>query len=199
MSRHSLVKAGALILTLALGATPQPLMAASDSGSGSSAQPEIQCAAPKIPNAAKTQCVPCASGTEYDAKKKVCVTKNASLMDDRALYLQGRTLALAGYYRDALDTFSVIANKHDAMVLTMMGYANRKLGETDSGIALYHQALAIDPDNVNTHEYLGEGYLTQGRVDLAELELDTLNRLCGENCEQYRDLADAITGDRVWR
>jgi tetratricopeptide (TPR) repeat protein len=147
-----------------------------------------------VPNAAKTACVPCAKGTKYDEKKKVCVTTNASLMDDRGLYEQGRTLALAGFYRDALDTFAAIRNQHDAMVLTMIGYATRKLGRTEEGIAIYQQALAIDPANLFTHEYLGEGYIAAGKPQLAALELGTLARLCGEHCEQYRDLQNAIAG-----
>ncbi len=84
------------------------------------------------------------------------------------------------------------------MVLTMIGYSKRKLGHTDEGIAIYHQALAIDPNNVNTHEYLGEGYLAAGRVDLAELELDTLNKLCGVGCEQFQDLQKALLTDTSW-
>jgi tetratricopeptide (TPR) repeat protein len=198
MSRHTLVKAGALILTLTVASAPLPVLAFSDSGSGGSSAPELKCTPPKVPNADKTRCVPCPNGTEYSTTKKVCITKNASLMDDRTLYVQGRTLALAGYYRDALETFAAIGNKNDAMVLTMMGYATRKLGDADTGIALYHQALAIDPDNVNTHEYLGEGYLTQGRIDLAEVELNTLERLCGTACEQYQDLLKAMDGGSVW-
>ncbi len=100
--------------------------------------------------------------------------------------------------RSALDTLNAIRDKNDAMVLTMIGYSTRKLGDAEAGIAIYHQALAIDPNNVNTHEYLGEGYIDAGRVDLAEAELDTLRGLCGTGCEQYRDLAKAIAGDGKW-
>ena len=80
------------------------------------------------------------------------------------------------------------------MVLTMIGYSKRKLGHTDEGIAIYHQALAIDPNNVNTHEYLGEGYVAAGRVDLAKLELVKLQSLCGTGCEQYEDLNKVLHG-----
>jgi tetratricopeptide (TPR) repeat protein len=184
------------LIVLSFAFVAAPALAAGDAPAP--AQTPVVCQAPKVPNADKSACVPCATGTKYDAAKKVCVTVNASLMDDRALYEQGRTLALAGYYNDALDTFAKIQNQHDAMVLTMIGYSKRKLGHTDEGIAIYHQALAIDPNNVNTHEYLGEGYLAAGRVDLAELELDTLAKLCGTTCEQYQDLQTALVGDGVW-
>jgi tetratricopeptide (TPR) repeat protein len=196
LSIEALVKAGALTCALAIAGGTTPVFAADDSPEP--AATPVTCQAPKVPNADKTACVPCAKGTKYDEGKKLCVTVKASLLDDRGLYETGRTLALAGYYQDALDTFAAIRNQHDAMVLTMIGYSKRKLGHTDEGIAIYHQALAIDPNNVHTHEYLGEGYLAAGRIDLAELELDTLQKLCGTGCEQYRDLSQALIGDGVW-
>jgi tetratricopeptide (TPR) repeat protein len=196
MILHSLVKAGALAVALSFAGALSPALAAGDSPAP--ADTPIVCKKPLVPNADKSACVKCPSGTKYDDDKKVCVTTNASLLDDRQLYEQGRTLALAGYYQDALDTFGAITDKNDAMVLTMIGYSKRKLGFTDEGIAIYRQALAIDPNNVNTHEYLGEGYLAAGRVDLAELELDTLQKLCGVDCEQYQDLSKALAGEAVW-
>lgn len=196
LTLEAFVKAGALAVALAFAGASSPVLAAGDDPAPSSTP--ITCRAPLVPNTENSACIPCATGTKFDEKKKVCVTTNASLLNDRQLYEQGRTLALAGYYQDALDTFGAIVDKNDAMVLTMMGYSKRKLGFTDEGIAIYHQALAIDPNNVNTHEYLGEGYLSAGRVDLAELELDTLKKLCGVDCEQYQDLSKALAGDPVW-
>jgi len=156
----------------------------------------VACKAPLVPNADKSACVPCAKGTKYDAAKKECVVQNASIMDDKSLYETGRTLALDGYYNDALVALNAIANKHDAMVLTMIGYSERKLGHTDEGIATYMQALAIDPNSIDTHEYLGEGYVVQGHIDLAKVELATVAKLCGNTtCEQYQDLSGAITSN----
>ena len=88
-----------------------------------------------------------------------------------------------------------VANKNDATVLTYIGYATRKLGRVEKGIAWYHKALALDPDNLYTHEYLGEGYVAVGRIDLAEQELARLATLCGKGCEQYEALSSAIAGE----
>jgi tetratricopeptide (TPR) repeat protein len=192
MSRQSLLKAATVLFAVALAA---PAFAAGDGGSSKPAG--LQCGEGLVPDAQGQACVPCADGTVYDADTKTCVTRSSGLIDDRDLYVHGRELALAGHYEDALDALNVIADK-DAMTLTMIGYSTRKLGRTEEGIAIYHQALAIDPDNLNTHEYLGEGYLAQGRIDLAEAELDVLGRLCGTDCEQYRDLQKAILGEPVW-
>jgi tetratricopeptide (TPR) repeat protein len=80
------------------------------------------------------------------------------------------------------------------MVLTMIGYAKRKSGSFDEGMAYYQRALAIDPKNANTREYLGEAYVEKGRMDLAKAELAKVEALCGTECEQYQDLAKAIAG-----
>jgi tetratricopeptide (TPR) repeat protein len=145
---------------------------------------------------AATTVVTCDKGFAYDVDKKTCVKTTA--MNDEQLYYQGRMLALAGYYDSAIDTLGAISNK-TSNALTMIGYATRKEGNLDQGIAIYHEALALDPTNLSTHEYLGEGYLASGRVDLAEFELDKLQTLCGTTCVQYQTLNNAIVGDGIWR
>lgn len=127
-----------------------------------------------------------------------CV-KRTGAIPDGDLYAQGRQLALDGQYEAALDLLYAVHNQRDPMVLTMIGYSKRKLGDVDAGLAYYHQALAIDPDNVNTREYLGEGYVSLGRTDLAEVELGRIEAICGTDCEQFRDLATAIEGAGNWR
>jgi len=140
----------------------------------------------------------CKEGMVWNQSKGICEKASSGLFDDKTLYEQGRALALAGEYGKALALFDVIENKHDANVLTMIGYSKRKSGAVEEGIGYYHQALAIDPDNVNTREYLGEGYVVMGRLDLAQAELDKIGTLCGQGCEQYIDLAAAMAGNTDW-
>jgi tetratricopeptide (TPR) repeat protein len=167
-----LALAGAFILGLSLAA---PALAA-DAGQGGSGD--------------ATQCK---EGLTYNEQTKTC--EKTSLLDDQQLYEQGRALALAGYYENALEALMAVRNKEDARVLTYIGYAKRKLGAVDEGIAWYHKALAIDPGNLYTHEYLGEGYVAAGRTDLAKVQLARLETLCGTGCEQYEGLAAAIAGE----
>jgi tetratricopeptide (TPR) repeat protein len=134
----------------------------------------------------------CKEGMTYNKDKGIC--EQASLLDDRQLNEQGRALALAGHYENALDALTAV-RKPDAMTLTYIGYSKRKMGEVEDGIGYYHKALAMDPTNVHTHEYLGEGYVAQGRMDLAKAELVTLQTLCGTTCDQYKGLASAIAGE----
>jgi tetratricopeptide (TPR) repeat protein len=173
-----LIKAGAVIITLSFaGATALPAFAdgGGGGGGGGGGKPPVNCK------------------QGYTYKNGVC--QQTSMLDDRTLTEQGRALALHGYYEGALEALMAVKNKNDAMVLTYIGYANRKLGKVDEGITWYHKALAIDPDNVHTHEYLGEGYVAAGRVDLAKRELAKLEALCGKGCEQYEALAAAIAGE----
>ena len=140
----------------------------------------------------------CRQGQVWDKKLQRCVRAHSSNVPDKELLQQGRSLALAGHYDDALAVLDAVRDKQDAMVLTYIGYSHRKKGDTDVGIGYYKRALAIDPDNLNTHEYLGEGYASAGKLDLAKAELATVERLCGnKTCEQYEDLAAAVAGKPV--
>jgi tetratricopeptide (TPR) repeat protein len=160
-----------------------PAFAASDGGgtSGSDSAP------PK-----------CRQGLVWDKKLQRCVRAQSSNLPDKELLDQGRALALAGFYDDALIVLDAVRNKQDAVVLTYTGYSHRKKGDTDIGIGFYKQALGIDPNNINTREYLGEGYASAGRMELAKAEVGIIQRLCGsKQCEQYSDLAAAISGEPV--
>jgi len=180
MTRQSimprLLTAGAFSLAFSIASSAGlPAFAAGDGGDSSS------------------DTVQCREGMIYNKETKVC--EWPSLLDDEALTEQGRDLALAGYYENALDALMAVRNKQDSTVLTYIGYANRKMGNLDEGIDWYHQALAIDPNNLHTREYLGEGYVAAGRMDLAKVELATIEALCGKDCKQYDALAAAIAGE----
>jgi tetratricopeptide (TPR) repeat protein len=134
----------------------------------------------------------CEKGFAYSRDRQSCVSIAAGEFGDRELLEQGRALAAAKRYAAALELLRAIKMKDNAEVLTMLGFVKRKNGQFDEGMAHYYQALAIDPRNPDTREYLGEGYAETGRLDLARAELETLRRICGVDCEQYRDLAEAI-------
>jgi len=145
--------------------------------------------------------IQCERSFVYSKVKQGCVRASSGFLDDSELYEQGRALALSGSYANALDALRAIRNKRDARALTMIGYAERKLGNTDRGISAYQEALAIDPNNADAREYLGEAYVTMGRSDLAKLELEAIEAICGSRtCEQYQDLAAAIVreADGSW-
>jgi tetratricopeptide (TPR) repeat protein len=130
--------------------------------------------------------------TENGKKVKKCVKVESGVLPDDELYLQGRALAKDGEYDWALKVLAVIDNQNDPRVLNYTGYSHRKAGRLEIGITYYRKALAIDPDFVLAREYLGEGYVAAGRVDLARLELGEIEKRCGTACEEYKDLSEAI-------
>ena len=134
----------------------------------------------------------CKAGEVWDKKNKKCVKAGAGVLPDEELYEQGRALAMEGQYDWALAVLASIKNQDDPKVLNYIGYSHRKAGRIDEGIAHYQKALAIDPNFVLAREYLGEGYVASGRIDLAKLELTEIEARCGTTCEEYVDLAEAI-------
>jgi tetratricopeptide (TPR) repeat protein len=134
----------------------------------------------------------CKSGQVWDTGKQTCVKKQAGILPDEDLYQQGRALAKEGHYEWALEVLALIQNQDDPRVLNYTGYSHRKAGRLEIGIGYYQKALAIDPNFNLAREYLGEGYVSAGRVDLAEAQLAEIGRRCGTACEEYQDLAEAI-------
>ena len=134
----------------------------------------------------------CPSGTAWSKEEKKCVAIKKGSLSDEDLARAGRALALEGHYRDAIKVLAMASNDNDPAVLTYLGYSQRKLGNVDLGISLYKKALDIDPDNVDTREYLGEGYVSKGELDLAWLELVEIEKRCGTTCVEYRALKKAL-------
>jgi len=204
MSRKIILLAAGALVTVGLAGLGAyaPVSAMEEESLTPTAPSQPTCATNQIYDSKKGACVAassvvtCDKGFTYDVDKKSCVKTTA--LNDEQLYYQGRMLALAAHYDSAIDTLNAITNK-TSNALTMIGYATRRNGDLEDGIAIYHQALALDPTNLSTHEYLGEGYLAAGRVDLAEFELDQLQTLCGTTCVQFQTLNNALVGDGIWR
>jgi tetratricopeptide (TPR) repeat protein len=130
----------------------------------------------------------CPKGQVFSNGK--CVEKKSGL-PDKDLVATGRSLAKAGKYYEALEVLGLVQGK-DPVALTYIGYSLRKSGQTEEAIGFYHQALAIDPSNADTREYLGEGYAASGKIDLAKAELQKIGEICGKSCIQYGQLETAI-------
>jgi tetratricopeptide (TPR) repeat protein len=129
----------------------------------------------------------------HGKRTKACVRLVAGLLDDQDLYEQGRDLAKEGRYEEALVVLAAIVNQNDPKVLNYTGYSHRKAGRLETGVAFYQKALAINPDFILAREYLGEGYVAAGRIDLAMVQLDEIKNRCGVNCAEYELLQKAIS------
>jgi tetratricopeptide (TPR) repeat protein len=123
--------------------------------------------------------------------KTVCSKKTSELSDDE-LYNQGAALALEGEYAWALEILGAIKNQNDPRVLNYTGYSHRKSGRLETAVSYYRKALEINPNFVLAREYLGEGYVAAGRIDLAKVELGEIAKRCGTQCSEYQELNKAI-------
>lgn len=93
--------------------------------------------------------------------------------------------------KDVLDN-----DGRNADALNYMGYSYRKLGNYDLALAYYKKALAVDPDHKGANEYLGEAYLEMKQPTLADAQLVRLQKICGSDCDAYKQLKTAIDGFR---
>jgi len=134
----------------------------------------------------------CSEFKANSAAWKKCKKAGRHAMNNEELYATGYQLAKAGEYTDALEFLTAFTDQKDVRVLTMIGYSTRKLGKVEEGMAFYAQALALDPNAVNTREYLGEAYLQKKDLPSAQAQLTEIANRCGTTCEPYTELNDAI-------
>ena len=80
----------------------------------------------------------------------------------------------------------------DPEVYNLTDYASRKVGKMDDAFRNYKIALQMNPNHRGAHEYVGEAYLITNNLAMAEQHLAALEKICGKNCEEYRDLAKEI-------
>ena len=110
-----------------------------------------------------------------------------------AMYKQASAKADATDYRGAMTILDKIIAKdpRNPDALNLMGFCERKLGNTDEALEYYEKALAIKPNHVGANEYLGELYLELKNLPKAEERLKVLAKACN-NCEELQELKEKI-------
>jgi tetratricopeptide (TPR) repeat protein len=135
----------------------------------------------------------CFPGQMWDIEHEKCLQRRSGILPDFELTDYAFTLAGAERYQEAIDVLDLLDNPNTPEALNARGYATRKLGRTDGGIAYYLKSVALDPSYPQVREYLGEAYVIQGKFDLAKEQLATIEKLCGsKDCKYYHDLAEAL-------
>lgn len=178
----------ATILSLGLATSASFAAGTAPAPSGTTTSPtQLHCKAPQVVITVRVK----------HKKVKICGLKKADLIQDNELFQQGRLLAKQGQYDWAISVLSSIDNQNDPAVLNYLGYSNRKAGRLEIAITYYNKALAIDPNYVLAREYLGEGYVAAGRLDLAQIQLDEIANRAGKTSDEYVDLAKAIKGSAI--
>ena len=138
----------------------------------------------------------CVKGQVWDEATKSCVDADSGQLDDDTRFRAVRELAWAGRPEDALIVLSAMTEGRTDRVLTYIGFANRKAGRMDEGLAAYDAALALNPDNLLCRSYLGQAYVELGKIDMAQLQLDEIRARGGDGLWAETALESAIrTGE----
>jgi Tfp pilus assembly protein PilF len=105
-----------------------------------------------------------------------------------------------GWSRAQNDLKSVVSEEPgNADAHNLLAYTYRKQAKPDLPKAFEHYkiALKLNPQHRGAHEYIGEAYLMDRKPAEAARHLTELERICGNrNCEEYQDLAKAISAYR---
>jgi hypothetical protein len=125
----------------------------------------------------------CAAGKAWDEASQKCVDKS-SLNDHDRIYYEGRMLAKAERYGEAIILLSSIAASGDPRVLNYLGYSHRMQGRIEVGLGYYEEALRVNPDFTLAREYMGEAYLQKGDVAAARAQLSEIGTRCGTACDE---------------
>lgn len=108
------------------------------------------------------------------------------LADARALIKKER-------FSDAIALLKAAGDRtpNNADIYNLLGYTHRKSGQLPLAFEYYAVALRMNPNHQEAHEYVGEAYLMDHKLDKAQEHLDKLASLC-KTCEPYTELSEAI-------
>ena len=134
----------------------------------------------------------CKKGQIFDKKTKACVALDKTSFDNDTRFDAVRELAYAGRPEEALAVLATMTEGDTDRVLTYKGFASRKAGRMDEGLAFYAQALAQNPGNILARSYLGQAYVQMNKMELARAELVEIVANGGSGTWAQGSLAAAI-------
>jgi len=111
-----------------------------------------------------------------------------------ALVAEGRSELASGQFQAAVDSFEAalaIDPAHTPIYLDLADAA-RAQGLQGKAIHYYREALDRDPENLAAISGEGEALLEKGAIEKARRNLAKLESMCGDDCDETRQLAAAI-------
>ena len=113
--------------------------------------------------------------------------------DANADYQKAQSAIAGADYKTAADLLQKVLTRQpdNPDVLNLMGFSERKMGESSTALMYYKKALDLQPTHIGANEYLGELYLELKQPDMAEQRLAVLQQVCG-SCEEYTELKEKI-------
>lgn len=134
----------------------------------------------------------CEKGMIWDEKTKACVVPQEQSLNDDQRFRAVRELAYAGRPDEALVVLATMTEGNSDRVLTYRGFALRKSGDTEGGIAAYEAALTQNPENVLAHSYYGQLLVEMDELDLARRHLAAIRNAGGAGSWAEASLERAI-------
>lgn len=125
---------------------------------------------PPTPSPTSTECP---RGQVWDEGRRICVGARSSALDDDLRYNAVRELAYAGKLDHASDVLDAM-QAGDDRVLTYRGFIARQQGDWAQALAYYQDALRANPDNILARSYMGQGYVLQGEIPAAQVQLQEI-------------------------
>jgi tetratricopeptide (TPR) repeat protein len=127
-------------------------------------------------------------------------TQIQSIGAARAEYKAARQALREHDYGAAIEALNRAArlDPDNADVQNLLGFAHRESGEVKASLPYYERALALNPNHVGAHEYIGHAYLYLGQVGKAKEHLARLGEICGD-CPEHESLERAIAEWTPWR
>ncbi len=130
------------------------------------------------------------SGGSTNSGSTLTISNDTSANDQ---YQKAQAAIAGADYKTAADLLQqVLASQpNNPDVLNLMGFSERKMGDSSTALSYYRKALDLQPTHIGANEYLGELYLELKQPDMAEQRLAVLQQVCG-NCEEYAELKEKI-------
>ncbi len=133
----------------------------------------------------------CLFGRVYDEAAGRCVKPNKSNFTEDQLYDAVRELAYDGQYENAQGILRVM-DQTDDRVLTYWGFTYRKMGELELANTFYENAITANPDNILARSYMAQGFVSEGKTDLAIEQWREIKARGGEGTWAEVSLREAI-------
>ncbi|WP_170455722.1 tetratricopeptide repeat protein [Ruegeria arenilitoris] len=133
----------------------------------------------------------CLFGRVYDEAAGRCVKPNKTNFSEEQLYQAVRELAYNGQFENAQNVLRVM-DQDDDRVLTYWGFTYRKMGEAELAETYYQRAIETNPDNILARSYMGQGYVTEGKTELAIAQWREIKARGGEGTWAEASLREAI-------
>ena len=101
-------------------------------------------------------------------------------------------------YAGGIATLRSLGHDDHPDVANLVGFSSRKLGRVEDAKVWYEKALVADPRHTRTWQYYGLWHLEQGNRLKAEDHLEQIRLICGQGCDDYTSLHNALNGNMTY-